>query len=212
MARWNKDAGARSPSRRCPAGCGRRASGEVSSRIDGSGGARCSGDGRHGGGVGCPAELLSLAPSFVSAWFLLASPWGCWGCGGDELVLGAGDSRPSGALPARGRAQHRGGGPLEADLLQSDAFCICCWIGSWKRRGYRSFIVLDSGARRRMALASKPWRCSFSQGWWFAIFSDGVLAVGVARLECVCWVSFFSGSMREFLRIVSVLLCSCSFV
>lgn len=89
-ALWNNGAGARSPPRWRSARRRRRDPGLVSSRIDGSGEARCSKDGRCGGGDGCPVELLSLAPVFVSVWLLLATSWGCWGCCGGELVLRAG--------------------------------------------------------------------------------------------------------------------------
>lgn len=89
-ALWNKGAVARSPPRWCSAGRRRRAIGVVSSRILGSGEVWCSKGGRCGGGDGGLVELLSPAPVFVSVWLLLASPWGCWGCCGGVLVLGAG--------------------------------------------------------------------------------------------------------------------------
>lgn len=92
-APWNKGAGPRSPHRRCSAGRRRRVPGVVSSWIDGSGEDRCSKGGRHCGGDGQLAELLSLAPFFVVVWLLLAMPWGCWGFDGGDLVPGAGDYR-----------------------------------------------------------------------------------------------------------------------
>ena len=143
---------------------------------------RCSGGGRRGRDAGCPAELLPLALFFVAVWLLLASPWGCWGCGGEDLVLATGDSRPSGVLPARGCAQHRGGGPAVVDLERLGARIVCCSVWSWKRCCRCSFIVSDSGARCRMALASRAWRCSFSQVRWKPVFfSDGLLAVKFVR-------------------------------
>ena len=167
-----------------------------------------SGGGRRGGGAGRPVEILSLALFFVVVWLLLASPWGCWGSGGEVLVLVTGDSRLLGVLPARSCAQHRGGGPVVVDLVQLDARIVCSWIWSWLRRCRCSFTVSDSGARRRMDIVPKAWRCSFSQGSWStAFFSDGLLEVEV-RLACVCWCCFFSG--KVFAILCSVCACICS--
>ena len=84
--RWNKVAGARSPSRR---GLWRswRAAGVCSSRILRSAEVRCSWRGRRSEAAVLRAELLSSAPLFAAARWVLALLWRCWRWSGQAMVL-----------------------------------------------------------------------------------------------------------------------------
>ena len=207
-APWNKGVGARSPPRRCSAGRCRRASGGVSSRIDGSGEATCSGAGCRGGGDGRSAELLSFGPFFVMAWLLLAKPWGCWRSGGGNLVLAAGDFRRcfrrllgSEFFPAQGMRSGGGGFGAGGSFLRRLRPEL---EGGepWPRVVHRLKFRRSSAGN---SCVLKAWRCSSAQVWgWPVFFFSAGGAGGVEGRRPARWISLLAVALILFRQSVPV--------